>query len=163
MVRLYCFLRLNLNTSTLSPRPCPTIVPFTFADPRPSPVTSSLLSRTSVSTRPSSTSAPTSPASVSTLITSPGATRNCFPPASMTAYIIVLLPVERERPRSTPGATPRPSERQPVNHYDTTALAAAATAVPGAVRDRCQAAERVSDARQYGPATIPMEIGPCAP
>ena len=35
IVRLYCFLRLNLKTSTFFPRPLPTMVPFTVACPGP--------------------------------------------------------------------------------------------------------------------------------
>src|SRR5690348_12083288 len=87
MVRLYCFLRLNLNTMTLSPRACPAILPRTRADFSASPSTSSFESLEIASTRSNSTSAPTSPAIVSTSIVWPGATRYCFPPVSITAYI----------------------------------------------------------------------------
>src|SRR5208282_3255266 len=91
MVRLYCFLRLNLNTITLSPRPCSEMVPFTRASATAAPAVTSLESFTTASTRPNSTSEPTSPGSVSTRTESPGATRYCFPPVSITAYITILL------------------------------------------------------------------------
>src|SRR5271155_4348094 len=91
MVRLYCFLRLNLNTITLSPRPCSEIVPFTRAPASAAPAVTSFESFTTASTRSNSTSEPTSPGSVSTRTTSPGATRYCFPPVSITAYITILL------------------------------------------------------------------------
>src|SRR5579883_907044 len=86
MVRLYCFLRLNLNTSVFSPRPCATIVPLTRACSASAPALTDSPS-TTASTRPNSTSAPTSPSSVSISIASPGVTRYCFPPVSITAYI----------------------------------------------------------------------------
>ena len=40
-MRLYCFLRLNLNTRILSPRSCAEIVALTRAAPAPSPVSRS--------------------------------------------------------------------------------------------------------------------------
>src|SRR5271170_414852 len=90
MVRLYCFFRLNLNTITLSPRPCSEIVPFTRAPASAAPAVTSFESFTTASTRSNSTSEPTSPGSVSTRTPSPGATRSCFPPVSITAYITIL-------------------------------------------------------------------------
>src|ERR1017187_2759442 len=79
MVFLYCFLRLNLKTRILAARSAPTIVPVTLP-----PETSSPPSLKDALTA-SSTSEPMSPASFSTRITSPGATRYCFPPVSMIA------------------------------------------------------------------------------
>src|ERR1700693_4734372 len=90
MVRLYCFLRLNLKTITLSPRPCSEMVPLTRASANAAPAVTSFASFTTASTRPNSTSEPTSPGSVSTRTSSPGATRYCFPPVSITAYITIL-------------------------------------------------------------------------
>jgi hypothetical protein len=52
-----------------------------------SPVSNSPPSLKSASTLPSATSAPTSAFSLGTRITSPGATRNCFPPVSIIACI----------------------------------------------------------------------------
>src|ERR1017187_6221160 len=79
MVFLYCFLRLNLKTRILAARSAPTMVPVTLP-----PETSSPPSLKDALTA-SSTSVPISPASFSTRITSPGATRYCFPPVSMIA------------------------------------------------------------------------------
>src|ERR1035438_1965654 len=79
MVFLYCFLRLNLKTRILAARSAPTIVPVTLP-----PETSSPPSLKDALTA-SSISEPMSPASFSTRITSPGATRYCFPPVSMIA------------------------------------------------------------------------------
>src|ERR1019366_7261136 len=79
MVFLYCFLRLNLKTRILAARSAPTMVPVTLP-----PETSSPPSPKDALTV-SSTSEPMSPASFSTRITSPGATRYCFPPVSMIA------------------------------------------------------------------------------
>src|SRR5438477_7206129 len=92
MVRLYCFLRLNLNTRVLSPRPCAVMVPFTRAALMVEPAFTASPSITAI-TRSNSTAAPTSPVRVSTSIDSPGATRYCLPPVSMTAYIRVLLKI----------------------------------------------------------------------
>src|SRR6185312_5207584 len=89
IVLLYCFFRLNLKTITLSPRPCAWIVPFTLALVRSGPATSSFESRNSATTRPNSISAPGSPFSVSTSIVSPGVTRYCFPPVSITACMVL--------------------------------------------------------------------------
>src|SRR5947209_7139964 len=71
----------------LSPRPCAEILPRTRAVLRASPNRSSFPSFESASTRSNSTSAPMSPEIVSTWIVCPGATRYCFPPVSMTAYM----------------------------------------------------------------------------
>src|SRR5690242_2474142 len=92
MVRLYCFLRLNLKTIVLSPRPCAAMVPFTRALPSEEPALTESPS-TTATTRSNSTSAPMSPVRVSTSIDSPGATRYCLPPVSITAYILVLLKI----------------------------------------------------------------------
>src|ERR1035438_6356613 len=85
MVFLYCFLRLNLKTRILAARSAPTMVPVTLP-----PETSSPPSRKDALTA-SSTSVPISPASFSTRITSPGATRYCFPPVSMIACMQTSL------------------------------------------------------------------------
>src|ERR1035438_3444007 len=85
MVFLYCFLRLNLKTRILAARSAPTIVPVTLP-----PETSSPPSLKDALTL-SSTSEPMSPASFSTRITSPGATRYCFPPVSMIACMQTSL------------------------------------------------------------------------
>src|ERR1022692_4095166 len=85
MVFLYCFLRLNLKTRILAARSAPTMVPVTLP-----PETSSPPSRKDAFTD-SSTSVPISPASFSTRITSPGATRYCFPPVSMIACMQTSL------------------------------------------------------------------------
>src|SRR5512142_2561696 len=90
MVRLYCFLRLNLKTMVLSPRPWAVMVPFTRAALTVEPAFTASPSITA-RTRSNSTSAPTSPVRVSTSIDSPGATRYCLPPVSITAYILVLV------------------------------------------------------------------------
>src|SRR5450759_190600 len=85
MVFLYCFLRLNLKTRILAARSAPTMVPVTLP-----PETSSPPSLKDALTA-SSTSEPMSPASFSTRITSPGATRYCFPPVSMIACMQTSL------------------------------------------------------------------------
>src|ERR1700687_4621282 len=85
MVFLYCFLRLNLKTRILAARSAPTIVPVTLP-----PETSSPPSLKDALTA-SSISEPMSPASFSTRITSPGATRYCFPPVSMIACMQTSL------------------------------------------------------------------------
>src|SRR5580658_1209816 len=90
MVRLYCFLRLNLKTSVFPPRPWEWMVPLTTAPETSLPDLMESPS-TNATTRPSSTAAPTSPVRVSTSMDSPAATRYCFPPASMTAYITGFL------------------------------------------------------------------------
>src|SRR5690348_10026992 len=81
---LYCFLRLKWKTRILSPRPSSTTLPTTRAPlcGRTSAPGSPETARTSVNSI-----LPFSAGFWSTLITSPGATRNCFPPARMTAYI----------------------------------------------------------------------------
>src|SRR5689334_16409374 len=88
MVRLYCFLRLNLKTRILSPRPWAAILARTRAVLRASPRTISLDSFEIARMRSNSTAAPISPAIVSTSIVCPGVTRYCLPPVSMTAYMI---------------------------------------------------------------------------
>src|ERR1035437_2577621 len=85
MVFLYCFLRLNLKTRILAARSAPTMVPVTLP-----PETSSPPSWKDALTA-SCTSEPMSPASFSTRITSPGATRYCFPPVSMIACMQTSL------------------------------------------------------------------------
>src|ERR1035438_3341038 len=85
MVFLYCFLRLNLKTRILAARSAPTMVPVTLP-----PETSSPPSLKDALTL-SSTSEPMSPANFSTRITSPGATRYCFPPVSMIACMQTSL------------------------------------------------------------------------
>src|SRR4051812_42109045 len=89
---LYCFLRLNLNTRILSPRPSSTTSPVTRAP---------LASVEKVLPLTASTSAnsilPPLCCVFSTLITSPGATRYCLPPERMTAYI----EVSKYSPRAT--------------------------------------------------------------
>src|ERR1700751_85886 len=97
MVRLYCFLRLNLNTMILSPRPCSAILPVTFALASASPRTNSFESFEIASTRLNSTGLPTSPASVSTSMVWAGDTRYCLPPVSITAYIFDLCWVYCQR------------------------------------------------------------------
>src|SRR5579859_21361 len=87
MVRLYCFLRLNLKTSTFLPRSLPVIVPVILCSAVSGPASTSPASLKTASTFENSISAPISPASLGTRITSPGATRNCFPPVSIMACI----------------------------------------------------------------------------
>src|SRR5271163_1076497 len=64
------------------------MVPLTSAPPRSAVLT--LSPSKTARTRPNSTAEPTSPSSVSTSIDSPAATRYCFPPVSITAYIDFL-------------------------------------------------------------------------
>src|SRR5215467_2659446 len=86
MVFLYCFLCLNLKTVILGARSVERMVPFTVTLP---PWTISPPSL-KVALTGSSISEPTSPASFSTRITSPGATRYCLPPVSTIACIANL-------------------------------------------------------------------------
>src|SRR5437899_655318 len=88
---------------TLSPRLCSTTVALTAApatsgvpavEPSPSPT---------IRTSPNSIVAPGSPASFSTEITSSLATRYCFPPVRITAYMGSKLHAE-----TLPDGTPRP-------------------------------------------------------
>src|SRR5215471_6412524 len=80
MVFLYCFLCLNLKTMILGERSLSRIVAVT--DCR-APWTSAPSLK--VALTGNSISEPTSPASFSTRITSPGATRYCLPPVSIIA------------------------------------------------------------------------------
>src|ERR1700684_2726443 len=87
---LYCFLRLKWKTRILSARPCSTTCPVTKAldDGLPSSPSEPL----TASTSSNCTFSPPACDSFSTLITSPGATRYCLPPARITAYM--LPPIE---------------------------------------------------------------------
>src|SRR3954451_9704451 len=79
---LYCFLRLNLKTRILSPRPSSITSPVTRAPLGAEENSSPPMARTS-----ENSIAPSLWGVFSTLITSPGATRYCLPPERMTAYI----------------------------------------------------------------------------
>src|SRR3954453_3480035 len=81
---LYCFLRLNLNTRILSPRPSSITSPVTRAPLVLVEKLSPPIARMSANSI-----APSLWGVFSTLITSPGATRYCLPPERMTAYIEV--------------------------------------------------------------------------
>src|ERR1700735_5050206 len=85
------------------------MVPLTSAPPRSAVFT--LSPSNTARTRPNSTAAPTSPSSVSTSMDSPAATRYCFPPVSITAYIKdVLLSCElSEEPQKFQYTTRGPS------------------------------------------------------
>src|ERR1051326_5719549 len=85
MVRLYCFLRLNLKTSTFLSRSLPVMVPVILWSAVSVPASTSPASLKTANTFENSISEPISPASLGTRITSPGATRNCFPPVSIMA------------------------------------------------------------------------------
>src|SRR5712671_4666765 len=90
MVRRYCFLRLNLKTMVLASRSCSVMVPLTMVPAAAAPVFT-CPSSTTASTRLNSTCEPTSPTTVSSCTVSPGVTRYCFPPFSITAYIRILF------------------------------------------------------------------------
>src|SRR5207248_7139902 len=109
-----CFLRLNLKTSTLSPRPLPRIVALRAPPAMISPPPSGNAALTA-----SSTSEPTSPASFSTRITSPGATRYCFPPVSTIAYIRFLLDWEPEHTKCVGTTGVNSSVLQPGGGFQT--------------------------------------------
>src|SRR5438270_1095766 len=81
---LYCFLRLNLKTRILSPRPSSTTSPVTRAPLASVEKVLPLIASTSENSM-----SPPLCCVFSTLITSPGATRYCLPPERMTAYIEV--------------------------------------------------------------------------
>src|SRR3954451_16550426 len=81
---LYCFLRLNLKTRILSPRPSSITSPVTRAPLALVEKLSPPIARMSANSI-----SPSRWGVFSTLITSPGATRYCLPPERMTAYIEV--------------------------------------------------------------------------
>src|SRR5256885_15897403 len=81
---LYCFLRLNLKTRILSPRPSSITSPVTRAPLASVEKVLPLTAKTSANSM-----SPPLCCVFSTLITSPGATRYCLPPERMTAYIEV--------------------------------------------------------------------------
>src|ERR1700686_557354 len=76
-----------LKTVSFGWRPCETILPVTLALEASAPVRNFFSSVATATTSPNVTSPPTLPGKVSTLTVSPGATRYCFPPDRMTAYI----------------------------------------------------------------------------
>src|SRR4029077_3566548 len=121
-----------------APRPCSTPSPVTSA---PDPAGNTLpASAETASTSPNSTF-PSVSSCVSTRITSPGATRYCFPPARITAYI--------NSPSCScgDGASPCPS-RAELGRYQYCACCFPATACD---RTRGAAPERVRKYRQTQP------------
>src|SRR5579872_2091476 len=76
-----------LKTVSFGWRPCETIFPVTLALAASVPVRNFFSSVATATTSPNVTSPPTLPGKVSTLTVSPGATRYCFPPDRITAYI----------------------------------------------------------------------------
>src|SRR5579872_7079853 len=76
-----------LNTVMRGWRPCSTILPTTLALAAFAPVRNFFSSVAMPTTSPNVTESPTLPGKVSTLTVSPGATRYCFPPDRITAYI----------------------------------------------------------------------------
>src|SRR5579863_6928303 len=76
-----------LNTVNFGWRPCETILPVTLALAASAPVRNFFSSVATATTSPNVTLPPTFPGKVSTLTVSPGATRYCFPPLRITAYI----------------------------------------------------------------------------
>src|SRR5271165_5607674 len=83
---LYCFLRFRWNTRILSARSCFTTSPVTTAALGLAISPSEALT---ASTSANSTFSPLVCGSFSISITSPGATRYCFPPARITAYMAI--------------------------------------------------------------------------
>src|SRR5690242_288256 len=74
----------------LASRSCSVMVPLTIVPAAAAPVLT-CPSSTTASTRLNSTCVPTSPATVSSCTVSPGVTRYCLPPFSITAYIRILF------------------------------------------------------------------------
>src|SRR6266481_410957 len=72
---------------TFFPRPCSTILPVTVALEASPPVRIFWSSVCTLKIEPNFTCSPTSPDTLSTRMVSPGATRYCFPPDLITAYI----------------------------------------------------------------------------
>src|SRR5882672_10842477 len=68
-------------------RPCSTIFPVTVALEASPPVRIFWSSVWTLKIEPNFTCSPTSPETLSTRMVSPGATRYCFPPDLITAYI----------------------------------------------------------------------------
>src|ERR1700722_6554459 len=68
-------------------RPCSTILPVTVALEASPPVRIFWSSVCTLKIEPNFTCSPTSPDTLSTRMVSPGATRYCFPPDLITAYI----------------------------------------------------------------------------
>src|SRR5579863_6265898 len=73
---------------TFFARPCSTILPVTLALDASEPAKTFFSSVCTASTVPNFTCSPTSPFTRSMRMVSPGATRYCFPPVCITAYII---------------------------------------------------------------------------
>src|SRR5260370_37154301 len=84
---LYWLPFLNLSTVNFLARPWSTILPVTVTFDASDPRTTFLSSVCTATTESKVTFSPTSPLTRSIRIVSPGATRYCFPPVSMTAYI----------------------------------------------------------------------------
>src|SRR6266436_3448594 len=108
---LYWLPFLNLSTVNFFARPWSTILPVTVTFDASDPRTTFLSSVCTASTEPNVTFSPTSPLTRSIRIVSPGATRYCFPPVCMTAYI--APPPVKTNPKYR-GFTPTPSTHE--NH-----------------------------------------------
>src|SRR5580658_9955323 len=89
---LYCPPVLYFSTLSLGPRVCFTILPVTLAFEAAAPRIF-LSSVRTATTSSNVTLPPTLPSRRSTSIVSPGATRYCFPPLRITAYMLPPYPV----------------------------------------------------------------------
>src|SRR6266404_6006385 len=106
---LYWLPFLNLSTVNFFARPWLIIFPVTVTFDASDPSTTFLSSVCTASTDPNVTFSPTSPLTRSIRIVSPGATRYCFPPVCMTAYI--APPPVKTNPNYR-GFTPTPSTHE---------------------------------------------------
>src|SRR5207244_13458171 len=83
----YLHLFANLSSSSVLARCCSTILTEPTASAASAPVKSFLSSPCTERTDPKVTFSPTLPSTRSIRMVSPGATRYCFPPVLITAYI----------------------------------------------------------------------------
>src|SRR5580658_4845140 len=113
---LYCPPVLYFSTLSLGPRVCFTILPVTLAFEAAAPRIF-LSSVRTATTSSNVTLPPTFPSRRSTSIVSPGATRYCFPPLRITAYMLPPNPVLQTVSLATRGSFRQRDERKLVWAY----------------------------------------------